>query len=510
MACAFVLPWVAVGGVADGGPGACGHSVGLEGSSSLRAVSLDSARWRVGAWGMQTPGSVFTGGSATGEGVRVAVIDTGVDPDHPDLRGSVVAWRDFVHGAPEPYDDHGHGTQVAGIVAGKGHLQWRPDEHYFPGGMRGVAPGADLMIAKAIDGDASGSAQRVAQAILWALDPHGEGDGKDGAHVINLSLGTTLLPSSSGSGEDMAGQQPARGSGAAAIEAAVKKAVAQGVVVVVAAGNQAPGSSNEVGFPASMPEVITVGATDRSGDVAAFSRSGAPGATKPDLVAPGVVLTAQSGDGAGDRPRYHAASGTSLAAPMVTGAVALLMEADMRLQEHDPATEEGQWRTELVRALLTKTARPLAGQEDRAGHGSLRVDAALALLVAETSRAPGEFSFATGLTVGLVFGGFTTGLKRPPLHLQRASGRQALDISHEGRVLASGRRSGARTRPRGPWTVVCVSRPVGGAMVQEGSSLSIQALPPTAARGRNDSRGRVDGRSGGRCEGSSKRWNENG
>ncbi len=399
-----------VEGTEDAG---CGGTTGSrERDTTLQAVTMSAARRITGGWQMQTPGLPLTGQSATGADVRVGVVDTGIDPDHPDLSGRVVAWRDFVDGRSEPYDDHGHGTHVAGIIAGNGHLQPRPDTHYFPAGMRGVAPGSDLLIAKAIDADGSGSARRVAQAILWSLDPDGDGDRSDGAHVINLSLGTTLLPSTTSEAEEPEAAAPA-GSGRAAIHAAIQKATDQGAVVVVAAGNQQPGESRCVAFPASMPEVITVGATDGSGEVAAFSRSGTAHSNKPDLVAPGVILSAGVTDPGSDRAAYRAEAGTSMAAPMVTGAVALLMQSDPALK-HTGETKGGAWRTEHVRAVLSETAKPIAGAGDRDGHGLLRMDAALQLVASESQGGTFVPARVDAISGWLLVGLFWTPARAPP------------------------------------------------------------------------------------------------
>ena len=139
-----------------------------------------------------------------------AVIDTGIDASHPDLQGKVLAFKDLVNGKTEPYDDQGHGSWVSGILAGSGATG---------ADGRGVAPGAALVGVKVLDRYAQGSLAGIAAGIQWAVE-HREEYGLD---VINLSIGD---PRYCGSGQDVASQ-------------AVDAAVAAGIVVVAAAGNQA-------------------------------------------------------------------------------------------------------------------------------------------------------------------------------------------------------------------------------------------------------------------------------
>ncbi|MBW3581570.1 MAG: S8 family serine peptidase [Euryarchaeota archaeon] len=370
------------------------------------ADTLLGARWDAGAVDAEWTARPFWVEPVRGNGVRVAIIDTGIDATHPDLRGSVVGWRDFLEARPTPYDDDAHGTHVAGIIAARGHLQPDPFAHYFPFGATGVAPGVELLVAKAMDRDGNGDATTVAAAVRWALDPNGDGDPSDGAHVINLSIG---IETPEGDGDDLPFGLPTVASRSASetkvLEDAIRTAYDMGAVVVVAAGNHDPDSAHDqVTFPGTMREVITVGALDGAGHVATFSNRGAPESGKPDLVAPGIILstfpkTHDTVDGSQDG--YLALGGTSMASPMVAGTVALMMEADPSLKGLSAEGGRG-GHTERMRAVLQATAVP-AGPSEAAGAGALRVDAAVATIdVGEGGLAWGRIMVALTLLVLVV------------------------------------------------------------------------------------------------------------
>ena len=272
----------------------------------------------------------------TGKGVKVAVIDTGVDASHPDLNGDkVVAWVDFVNGRTTPYDDHGHGTHVSGTIAGTGNASG--------GQYRGVAPNASLMEAKVLSGDGSGCDANIIKGIDWAV--------QNGAQVISMSLGSTEHDQ--------------------AIDDAVTGAVNQGVVVVVAAGNSGP-NSNTIASPGDCPSAITVGASDRNDTIASFSSRGPSyyGSMKPDVTDMGVGLVAAKATGTNPKKGtkyYVAMSGTSMATPMTSGVVALLLQAN------------GSMTPSQVKAVLEKTAKPLGGSVPNYNYGYGRVDAKAAL-----------------------------------------------------------------------------------------------------------------------------------
>lgn len=266
-----------------------------------------------------------------GRGIRVGVVDTGIDREHPDFAGRVLAGKSFVGG--DFQDDNGHGTHVAGILAGSGAASG--------GRYEGVAPEALLYVAKVLRADGSGLMSHVMAGVEWAVD--------QGAQVINLSLG---------------GIGPCNGTDA--LSELCDAAVEQGVVVCVAAGNAGPGAAT-VGPPGCARQVITVGASTDRDEVAGFSSRGPTldGRVKPDLVFPGVGIVScrargtSMGTPVGEH--YTTASGTSMATPHASGTAALLLEAAPSLT---PAQ---------VKALLQQTAVNLGLDPNTQGSG--RADA---------------------------------------------------------------------------------------------------------------------------------------
>lgn len=266
----------------------------------------------------------------TGKGVRIAIVDTGVDPNHPDLAGRVVATADFTGEGPR--DGHGHGTHVAGIAAGTGAASG--------GKYRGVAPAATLYSAKVLRSDGGGSTSGVIAGLEWAVEQR--------VHVVNLSLGA----SGNSDGTD-------------ALSVACDTVMAKGIVVCVAAGNEGP-YSYTIGSPGAARQPICVGACTLDQSVADFSSRGptADGRVKPDILFPGVNIT--SCRAAGTRmgavldAHYTTASGTSMATPLATGLVALLIEA---LPELRPAEIKERLRRAAIDLKLSPYEQG-AGQAD--------------------------------------------------------------------------------------------------------------------------------------------------
>jgi serine protease AprX len=238
-----------------------------------------------------------------GEGVRVAVLDTGCDMGHPDLQGRIRASKDF-SGKGTAQDGNGHGTHVASIIAGSGAAS--------NGRYKGVAPAAELLIAKVLDDQGRGRMSDVMAGLDWAVAQN--------AQVVNLSLGSDM----SCDGTD-------------AVSEACDAAVGRGVVVVVAAGNSGP-MPRTVGSPGCAREVITIGASTDDDQVASFSSRGptSDGRVKPDVVLPGVNIIAARAAvtslGGGQIDEYYTSlSGTSMATPHAAGVVALLLAANPSL-----------------------------------------------------------------------------------------------------------------------------------------------------------------------------------
>lgn len=248
----------------------------------------------------------------SGAGVKVAVLDTGVDAGHPDLAGQVAGSANFTND-PATTDDNGHGTHVASLVAGTGAAAG--------GARRGVAYGAKLLAGKVLNGDGQGQVSWVIAGMQWAV--------AQGADVVNLSLGG----------------QPTSPSVDDPVVAALDSLTASsGTLFVVAAGN----TGGAVQSPGVAPSALTVGAVDKFDMTAQFSSRGPTTGDyrlKPDVVAPGVeIVGAKAGARSGDL--YTTYSGTSQATPQVAGAAALLM------QEHPG------WSWDQVKATLIDTADP--------------------------------------------------------------------------------------------------------------------------------------------------------
>ncbi|WP_230500606.1 S8 family peptidase [Sutcliffiella rhizosphaerae] len=213
----------------------------------------------------------------TGSGVRVAVLDTGIDANHVDL--NVRGGASFISGESNPYQDgNGHGTHVAGTVAALNNST----------GVLGVAYNADLYAVKVLNSSGSGTLSGIAQGIEWSIS--------NGMHVINMSLGAS--------------------SGSTALQRACDNAYARGIVVIAAAGNSgAIGNQNTIGYPARYSSVIAVGAVSSNNTRASFSSVG----NELEVMAPGVsILSTTPGN------NYASFNGTSMAAPHVAGAAALI------------------------------------------------------------------------------------------------------------------------------------------------------------------------------------------
>ncbi|WP_062079197.1 S8 family serine peptidase [Demequina globuliformis] len=289
---------------------------------------------RESQWGLDAIGvpAVWAQGY-TGEGIVIAVVDTGVDDTHPDLRGRTVDGRDFVDDDRRPKDENGHGTHVAGIAAAAANDK----------GIIGAAPGAKIMPLRVLDASGAGGNQDIADAIDWAVD--------NGADVINLSLDETGLLGRIEKG--------------GVINESISAAYEAGVAVVAASGNSA-----ETGQQYQLDtEVLVVNASNElelpavytnSGDVRAVS---APGSrilsTVPTYA---TTIFPDGSDG------YETLSGTSMASPLVAGATALLMSAGLTVDQ--------------VFGLLTDTAEN-HWEAERLDAGIINVEAALNEAIAQ-------------------------------------------------------------------------------------------------------------------------------
>lgn len=343
-------------------------------------ANLDGATVDFGADAAIADFMVDGSGASLGRRVGICVIDTGINPLHEQLdNGKVVGFFDAVNGRTAAYDDQGHGTHVASIAAGDG-----------AGGVnaaayRGVAPGAALYGAKVLNSSGSGTQSGVISGVEWCA-------AQAGADILSMSLGS----SQSSDGTD-------------ALSTAVNCAADPGFstvcgaasgpkVVVAAAGNAGP-APGTVGSPGAAAKVITVGAAaNQSGDgrgvyLSAFSSRGPTldGRVKPDIAAPGVRVTAA--DALAAPAGYSSFSGTSMATPFVSGAVALMLDANPDLGQPDLAT--GRLPVDRIRDLLQATAQDRGpdgpggtAKDSEYGFGLLDAYAA----VAEASGlAPGQY-----------------------------------------------------------------------------------------------------------------------
>lgn len=278
--------------------------------TGVEYAELDGLAWALGqetSWGFDTvkAETAYTTNGATGSGVIVAVVDTGVDYNHEDLTNNIWANSDEIAGNSldddsngyiddtkgydfigdiytatqpdnDPDDDYGHGTHVSGIIAAENNTV----------GVRGIAPSAKIMPVKVLDASGYGWNSDIAAGIRYAAD--------NGADIINLSLG---------------GSSPSR-----TLEAAIDYAYAQGVLVIAAAGNS--NSYSSPSYPAVYNHVVSVAASDEDGNIAYFSNWG-----KVDVIAPGdLILSSVPGN------KYAKYSGTSMAAPHAAGVAALIMQ----------------------------------------------------------------------------------------------------------------------------------------------------------------------------------------
>lgn len=281
-----------------------------------RAARAVSQPWGLGRIGVPKIRKEFP--KLDGTGVRVGILDTGIQSRHPEFRRPTepgapasfirVKFKDFVNGLPNPYDDHGHGTHVAGTIAG---LQV------------GIAPNVDLVVAKVFTANGFGQDSQLLAAMQWVFDPDGDPKTADFAQVVSNSWGA-----------DLAGEVIAHDIQTFELyRLAVQSWVTGGVVPVFAAGNSG-GSPN--GMPGGLPEALAVGALDNTDLVAEFSSRGPNlwrvgqwvlSVLKPDISAPGVdVHSAMPGN------EYGLMSGTSMATPHVSGAVALALQANHKLK----------------------------------------------------------------------------------------------------------------------------------------------------------------------------------
>ncbi len=276
--------------------------------------------------------------------LTIAVLDTGIG-SHPDLKDSILCFRDFSGGKVSAYDDNGHGTHICGILCGNGQMSG--------GRLRGMAPGCRLVVGKVLDEKGDGMTETMLAGMEWVLDNRERFQ----IRVLNISVGISRLRQT----------QKLR-----ALKQMTQRAWEEGIVVVCAAGNRGPGDGT-ISSLGDGRKVITVGCHDgafyRGNPNRCETYSGrgdaASGEKKPDLVAPGTdILSCNAGCkmqyGTIINP-YIAKSGTSMATSVVAGAAALLLQKDPLFSN------------EAVRCKLTYSATDLGEAWNKQGWGMLNV-----------------------------------------------------------------------------------------------------------------------------------------
>jgi len=295
-------------------------------------------------------------GTLDGSGVIVCIVDSGIDASHREFQGvKFGSWKDFVGAKSEPYDDHGHGTMMAGILVANS-------------GFEGIAPEVTLHVAKALDSEGNGTGARVADAVDWCVSEQSD--------VISLSLGGApgVIPSQF-SGDETA--------------TAVNNAIAQGVFVIAAAGNDGDDpEDDDVESPCNERDVICVGGVNQDGSSWRYSSRGDNnGRLNPPLLPrfdpnkkPEVVAPAEDVPVVIPSNKWGTASGTSAATVYLTGAISLLLEGREDMQREGSAG--GEDAVQSVKEWIMQSSKPKEGQsghDDRYGYGLLQTRALLDL-----------------------------------------------------------------------------------------------------------------------------------
>ena len=273
-------------------------------------------------------------GNRKGQNIAAAILDTGMAP-HPDFKGRILAFMDCVNGKKLLYDDSGHGTHVAGILAGDGRMS--------KGVLAGMAPGAGICAVKVLDKKGEGNVDHILEGLKWT----GENAKRLGIRVVNISAGAKM-----GLDEEKESR----------LLEAVDRLWDMGLLVVVSAGNYGPGDGT-IAVPGTSRKVITVGAL-KEGDELGCSGMGPTDAcvVKPDLVAPGYQIISCNSVSSKSRKPYTVKSGSSMATPVVSGAAAVLLSKypDMTNVE--------------IKLKLWETCERIPGKLAETGWGMLQVN----------------------------------------------------------------------------------------------------------------------------------------
>ena len=291
-----------------------------------------------------------------GAGVILCIVDSGIDMGHPDFKNLELAgWLDAIDGATQPYDDEGHGTAMAGIVVAQD-------------GLEGNAPGVSLLVAKAIGEEGTGDDVQIAEAVDWCVDNQ--------ADIISLSLG-----GDQGFGSGFLSSD--------ALEESVEDAIDEGVFVVAAAGNDGEDDDGDVESPGSVEDVICVGGITRTGSIWTGSSEGDNNGRiwpnpilprddpdkKPEIVAPAHEVPILMAGGMDNGAWWGWSSGTSAATAWVSGALAIVLEANPEMQREGDSG--GPSAVAQMKSVIMQNSQMQEGQsehDDHYGYGHLRVD----------------------------------------------------------------------------------------------------------------------------------------
>jgi subtilisin len=304
------------------------------------------------SWGVNHIGAGTVQASGNkGNGINVAVIDTGINYNHVDLIDRYKGGWNFVANNADPFDDNGHGTHCAGIIAATDN----------DNAVVGVAPQANIYAVKVLDRTGTGSLINIVAGIDWATKTRSDSDTTNNIQIISMSLGSST--------------------GASSLQAACDAAYTAGIIVVAASGNDYRSS---ISYPANYASVIAVGATDSSDRRASFSNYG----SKLELVAPGVSIISDyidtnPNDDLNQDTLYM--SGTSMACPHVAGTAALVLASP--IDSAFDANANKIWDASEVRSKLDLTAKDLgtAGRDIYYGYGLVDAIKATAPAPADTT-----------------------------------------------------------------------------------------------------------------------------
>jgi subtilisin family serine protease len=269
-------------------------------------------------WGLHTIMAPVAWKTTKGNGVKVAVLDTGVDQTHPDLEANIAAVVDFTGSPSGTNDIQGHGTHCAGIIAGTDTGT----------GIVGVAPQVKLYCGKVLGDNGTGSIENIVKGLQWAI--------QENVDVISMSLGTT--------------QQPPE-----KLHESILQAITKGITIVAATGN----NNGPVGWPALYDEVIAVSALNEDYDRADFSNYG----IKNEIIAPGVDILSTY-----KNHTYARLSGTSMATPIISASAALYISRFKELNDQRPSVQ--QIHTALDRATVDLGG---AGKDEYYGFGLINL-----------------------------------------------------------------------------------------------------------------------------------------